>query len=51
MILLEEAVKANDIEKVSQLQKRYANLSASGDFNEAGEQDIAVGLSYCDMEG
>ena len=27
MILLEEAVKANDIEKVIQLQKRYANLS------------------------
>jgi DNA primase len=28
MILLEEAVKANDIEKVLQLQKRYASLSA-----------------------
>ena len=27
MALLEEAVKANDIEKVLQLQKRYANLS------------------------
>src|SRR5664280_2892525 len=27
MVLLEEAVKANDIEKVIQLQKRYANLS------------------------
>jgi len=27
MVLLEEAVKANDIEKVLQLQKRYANLS------------------------
>jgi DNA primase len=27
MILLEEAVKANDIEKVLQLQKRYATLS------------------------
>lgn len=27
MILLEEAVKANDMEKVVQLQKRYANLS------------------------
>ena len=27
MILLEEAVKSNDIEKVLQLQKRYANLS------------------------
>ena len=28
MVLLEEAVKANDIEKVIQLQKRYTNLSA-----------------------
>ena len=27
MVLLEEAVKANDIEKVLQLQKRYANLN------------------------
>jgi hypothetical protein len=27
MVLLEEAVKANDIEKAIQLQKRYANLS------------------------
>ncbi len=27
MVLLEEAVRANDIEKVLQLQKRYANLS------------------------
>jgi hypothetical protein len=27
MILLEEAVKANDSEKVLALQKRYANLS------------------------
>jgi DNA primase len=27
MTLLEEAVKANDIEKILQLQKRYANLS------------------------
>ena len=27
MILLEEAVKANDTEKILQLQKRYANLS------------------------
>jgi DNA primase len=27
MVLLEEAVKANDIEKVIQLQKRYTNLS------------------------
>jgi len=29
MALLEEAVKANDIEKVLQLQKRYANLSVA----------------------
>jgi hypothetical protein len=27
MILLEEAVKANDTEKVLMLQKRYANLN------------------------
>jgi hypothetical protein len=27
MTLLEEAVKENDIEKILQLQKRYANLS------------------------
>jgi len=29
MVQLEEAVKANDIEKVLQLQKRYANLSVA----------------------
>ena len=29
MILLEEAVKANDIEKVLLLQKRYTNLSVA----------------------
>ena len=29
MALLEEAVKANDIEKLLLLQKRYANLSAA----------------------
>jgi hypothetical protein len=29
MVLLEEAVKANDIDKVLLLQKRYANLSVA----------------------
>jgi hypothetical protein len=29
MVLLEEAVKANDTEKVLSLQKRYANLSVA----------------------
>ena len=36
MALLEDAVKANDIEKVILLQKRYANLSvALGPFQES----------------